>query len=81
MILITENWPGNIHKAAIDINEMDLGHYVLSIGPMVGSYTILVFCVPNAKAIEVQRTLGDRSMTDEARANLALWAKRKERDL
>lgn len=81
MILLTFSPAGNMHQAAMYLNEIDLADYLIQMD-VVGGYTICVLKVPNAKVglmLKDEKQGFFRSYTDKAKAEYASLAARPER--
>lgn len=44
--LWTENVPGNLHQAAMNVNAVDMADYVIAMDYNSGGYTVVVFRLP-----------------------------------
>lgn len=45
MKLYTENVPGNLHQAAVRINDAEMADYVIAMDYKTGNYTVVVYRV------------------------------------
>lgn len=46
LVLWSENVPGNLHQAAMNVNEFGMAEYVLAMNYTSGNYTVVVYRVP-----------------------------------